>query len=298
MENIRLEQVNDFWIARFQAMASPCELLIDTTDKDLASKMGSLAAKETQRIEHKYSRYRNDNIIFEINHSNGKPLALDDETANLMDYAQICYEISDGLFDITSGILRRVWQFNADASPPEQQAINEILPLIGWDKVKWERPEIVLPDNMEIDLGGIGKEYAVDRCIELIKNRTSVSCLANFGGDIRVTGPRKGNQPWIIGVENPDAEREQKSGSPSLHLSNGAIATSGDSKKFLLHKGIRYGHIINPLTGWPPKHAPRSVTVVAETCTEAGILSTLAILSGENADDFLQGQCIEHWCEW
>jgi thiamine biosynthesis lipoprotein len=80
-----------------------------------------------------------------------------------------------------------------------------------------------------------------------------------------------------------------------LHLERGALATSGDSRRFVMHDGVRYGHVLNPKTGWPVRHAPASVTVAASSCTEAGLLSTLAILHGARAREFLDEQAVKYW---
>ena len=298
MEKPAYSRNKDYISAHFNAMASPCELLIDTTDQQLAEKLATIAQQETLRIEQKFSRYRDDNIIHAINHSIGEPVEVDRETADLLDYAQQCYQISDGMFDITSGVLRRIWRFDGSSNIPDQQRVSEVLKLVGWQKVKWQRPMITLQPGMEIDLGGIGKEYAVDRVAQLLLADSNTSCLINFGGDLRVTAPRHDGSSWIIAVESPDASNTPQPGSPSLLLSRGAIATSGDAKRYLLKDGVRYSHILNPKTGWPVTGGPRSITVAANTCTEAGILSTLALLHGKDAEEFLTIQDVQYWCEW
>lgn len=289
---------NDYLVGQFTAMASPCEILIDTRDESFARSLVELACHEAHRIEQKFSRYRTDNIIHRINHSDGKPVTVDEETANLLDYAQQCYQISDGLFDITSGTLRKIWTFDGSDHIAKQSQIDQLLPLVGWEKVNWRRPTIDLPKGMEIDFGGIGKEYAVDQTIQLIMQHHAVSCLINYGGDIRVTGLRKNQQPWVIGIEDPDNLETLQSTSPTIQLVKGAIATSGDTRKFLYKDGIRYGHVINPKTGWPVKNGPRSITVAANTCTEAGILASLALLQEEKADKFLCTEKVKYWCHW
>ena len=108
MSDYILQKQHDYFTGQFTAMAGPCEVLVDTVNETLAGSLVHIAQKEAQRIEHKFSRYRNDNIIHQINHSLGEPVSVDEETANLLDYAQQCYVISDGLFDITSGVLRKI----------------------------------------------------------------------------------------------------------------------------------------------------------------------------------------------
>lgn len=285
------------WIARFAAMASPCELLIDGNDEHLAHRLATRAWHEAARIEQKFSRYRNDSVIQNINRSEGTPIEVDAETAALLDYADTCWRLSEGRFDITSGVLRRAWRFDGSDRLPAPDAVTALLAHVGWQKVRWERPLLTLPPGMEIDFGGIGKEYAVDRTARLLATETDTSLLVNFGGDLVTTGPRQSGG-WRIGVENP--ERVGDGPAPDarlvLELTHGGIATSGDSRRFLLKDGKRYGHILDPHTGWPVEGAPRSVTVLAATCTDAGMLATLAMLQGAGAERFLDNQGVRYWC--
>ncbi|WP_455376147.1 FAD:protein FMN transferase [Kaarinaea lacus] len=298
MSELSITEQKDYIVGHFKAMASPCEVLVDTSDRNLARMLVETAMNEARRIEQKFSRYRSDNIIYKINHSNGQTITVDEETANLLDYAEQCYRISEGLFDITSGVLRKIWTFDGSDNIPQQSQIDQQLQHIGWDKLNWNRPDISLPEEMEIDFGGIGKEYAVDQASVLILNKSRTSCLINFGGDICATGARRNGQPWIIGIEDPDNLDAAQSAGPSIQLTKGAIATSGDTRKFLLKDGVRYGHVLNPKTGWPTKNGPRSITVAASSCTEAGILATLALLQNEEAEAFLKKEKVDYWCEW
>lgn len=291
---IEIEEKQGFFSGSFRCMASPCTIFIDDVDRDLAYSLTHIAACEAARIEHKFSRFRTDNIIYALNHSKGRPLKVDSETALLLDFAQNCYEMSEGLFDITSGVLRRIWTFDGSANIPANLAVEQLLHLIGWSKVDWNSPNITLPPGMELDLGGIGKEYAVDKTLLLLKQHTNNSILVNFGGDLSVSGPRKNNQPWLIGVEKSEMLGTT---SARIELSQGALTTSGDSHRFLKKDGIIYSHVLDPLTGWPIKNAPRSVTVAANNCTEAGILSTLAMLKGTEAESFLNDQGVKFWCQ-
>ena len=300
MTDLLLQQATGYWIARFRAMASPCEILIDGADEALARRLGTLAADEALRIEGKFSRYRDGNIIHRINHANGTPVEVDDETAALLDYADTCWRLSEGLFDVTSGVLRRAWRFDGSDRVPEETVIAALLPLVGWGRVQWKRPVLTMPPGMEIDLGGLGKEYAVDRCARLLAAETDASLLVNFGGDLMCTGPRHDGHGWVIGVENPesvmDVSAAARAANLVFELKRAGVATSGDARRFILRQGRRYGHILDPRTGWPVADAPRSVTVVANTCTEAGILATFAMLHGAGAEKFLEEQGVRFWC--
>lgn len=290
-------------MGRFEAMASHCEVLIDTRSELLAQEITRLAADEVTRIEHKYSRYRDDNILHHIN--SGAPTRVDAETARLLDYAQQLYQLSDGLFDISSGVLRRVWRFDGSDRLPAAAEVQALLPLVGWDKVMWQAPLIQLAPGMEIDFGGMGKEYAADRvaqlaCAFLLQQAShpdlNTSVLVNLGGDLAVTGPRHDGTGWRVGIETGAIGTDAKTADFSLQ--QGGVATSGDANRYLQKGGRRYSHILDPRSGWPVSGAPHAVTVAAATCTDAGMLSTLALLQGAGAEAFLREQDVPYWCQW
>jgi len=276
---------------KFTAMASPCEVLLPLMMEHAALAIGRAAAQEVWRVEKKYSRYRDDSVTARINASRGTTIEVDQETASLIDFASQCFDISEGLFDITSGVLRRAWKFDGSDRVPEAASIEPLLPLVGFDKLQWRSPYLLLPAGMELDFGGVGKEYAVDRAYELLAARDRTPFLINFGGDLRANRPPS-HGPWQVGIERPDAEREA---ALLLDLESGALATSGDARRYLLKDGIRYGHILNPLTGWPAPDSPRSVTVAGSSCTEAGLLSTVALLHGAGAQAYLEEQGVRYW---
>jgi thiamine biosynthesis lipoprotein len=281
----------DLLAVKFTAMASSCEVLVSSMGRDAALAIGAVAAQEAWRIEKKFSRYRDDSVTAWIHRNRGTPIEVDEETAALMDFASRCFDLSEGLFDITSGVLRRVWRFDGSDRIPDIAAVDELLPLIGFEKLQWSPPRLLLPEGMELDFGGIGKEYAVDRSYELLAVRDTTPFLVNFGGDLRANrSPSHG--PWQVGIERPDTEREP---TLLLDLEHGALATSGDSRRYVLRDGVRYGHILHPGTGWPVLGAPRSVTVAASSCTEAGLLATMALLHGNGAQAFLDEQGVRYW---
>jgi thiamine biosynthesis lipoprotein len=288
-----LERVEDYFRGAFRAMASPCEVLVDTEDRGEAAALLALARDEALRIEHKFSRYRDDGVVHEINHAGGRSVEVDEETALLLDYAAECYTISDGRFDITSGVLRRVWTFDGRESVPSREAVREALAHVGWNRAIWANRTLTLPIGMEIDLGGIGKEYAVDRAATRCAERATSAYLVNFGGDLFASGARRGDRPWSVGVDDP--ERSGAAAAWRIELVRGGLATSGDAQRFVRWQGRRLPHILDPTTGWPVEGAPRSITVLAATCLEAGTLATLAFLRGTDARAFLDEQGVRHW---
>ena len=276
----------------FTAMASPCEVLLpSTTAPTAALELGALVAQEAWRVEKKFSRYRSDSVTAWIHENRGTTIEVDRETASLIDFAGRCFELSSGLFDITSGVLRYAWKFDGSDRIPEPAAVERLLPRVGFKKLQWQSPRLLLPDGMELDFGGIGKEYAVDRAYDSLAVRCSAPFLINFGGDLRANRPPS-HGPWQVGIERPDTDRRA---TMILDLKHGALATSGDARRFLLKDGVRYGHILDPRTGWPILHSPRSVTVAASSCTEAGLLSTVALLQGARAREFLEEHGVRYW---
>lgn len=277
----------------FSCMASQCEVLIDTEDPIIFESYFSKIQTEAYRLEHKYSRYREDNIVYQINHSSGNKVKLDDETSSLIDFSLQCYKMSDGLFDITSGVLRKIWSFKKtdqeNTEPPDSQKIKECLKKVGMHRIQWKSPYLKLEPGMEIDFGGIVKEYAVDKCIALF-SKESPAALINFGGDLSVTkAPRSGS--WSVAIEELFNSGDARA---HIDIKNGAIATSGDTYRFFEHDKKRYSHILNPKTGWPVSNGVATITVQAETCTLAGILATVSHLQN-NPAQFLKEQEAQHW---
>jgi thiamine biosynthesis lipoprotein len=271
----------------------------------VASYITKQAATEAFRIEQKFSRYRDNNIVSAINQAQGQSVVIDDETFQLLTFANTCFDISDGMFDITSGVLRRAWKFDGSDNVPNEETINQLLAFIGWDRVNFDQQQITMPAGFEIDLGGIGKEYAVDCVAKLCTTLApTVSVLVNFGGDIQVTQQKKEGKYWLVGIEMPAQDVSQTKNARTRYntvmvkIARGGLATSGDANRYLLHNGIRYSHVLNPQLGKPIMDGPRSVTIASDYCVQAGLMATLALLQGKHAEQFLIEQDISYWCYW
>jgi thiamine biosynthesis lipoprotein len=139
---------------QFAAMGSPCEVQVDCADAALAARLGAIARAEAQRIEAKFSRYRAGSVVGRINAGVGAAFRPDAETALLLDYAAQCHALSGGLFDITSGILRRARVFDGSARVPDTAQVAALLPLIGWEKARWAGGELTLRPGMEMTWAG------------------------------------------------------------------------------------------------------------------------------------------------
>lgn len=278
----------------FQAMGGQCEIQLAAPDGDSAQKNARMAIDEVLRIESKYSRYRSDSVISGINEAagSGTPVVCDDETLWLLDYADTLFKSSDGFFDITSGVLRRVWDFK-EKKPPSEAELKSTLGLIGWQRVERGKNTIHLPvAGMEIDFGGFGKEYAADRAAALLLSAGIAHAYVNLGGDIRAVGPKPDGTPWIIGIKDP---RKADSLFVTFPIKNGALATSGDYEKYFEKDGRRYCHVLNPFTGYPVNYW-RSVSVVAPLAIAAGSYSTIAMLKEAGGTDFLDSMGCQYFC--
>jgi thiamine biosynthesis lipoprotein len=256
-------------------MGSFCEIQFVDTSRIDARKRLRVLLDEVARLEIRYSRYRDDSLVSAINATagTGKTVAIDPETRALLDHAFSCYEQSGGLFDITSGVLRRIWDFKSGVVP-SQADIDALLPSIGMERLDWTGDRMSLPAGMEIDFGGIVKEYAADCTANLARRIGITSGLVNLGGDFAVIGPLPDGKPWPVGIVHPSRPEALMA---RLHLNAGGLASSGDYERFFEHQGKRYSHLLNARTGWPSEGL-RAVSVCAELCTVAGSAATIAML--------------------
>lgn len=273
----------------FRAMASMHEVVLACDDASHAERAARAVVAEVERIEAKYSRFRATSLVAAINDgAGGAPVAIDAETAALLDYANACHAASGGRFDLTSGPLARLWDFRRE--PPRVPSDAEIaaaLSLVGWAGVERDALSIRLPRvGMSIDLGGIGKEYAADRASAIAIDGGIAHGFVELAGDVRVWGGQPGGKPWRVGIRHP---REAGATIAGIELADGAVATSGDYERAFVVDGKRYGHIVDATTGRPVDHW-QSVSVVAPLCVAAGSGATVGMLLGADAPAWLDSQ--------
>jgi len=278
----------------FQAMASACEIRLAAPHSASAQAIAHEAIDEVLRIERTYSRYRPDSIVARINAQAGRdPVACDDETWQLLACADRLHASSGGLFDVTSGVLRRAWDFRRPRVP-EPARLAALLPLVDWTSV--ERDErgrsIRLPRaGMELDFGGFGKEYAAERAAAVLARHGVRHGYVNLGGDMRFLGPQPDGRAWRIGIQDP---RRRDGVAASIDVEAGALATSGDYERYFDLGGRRYCHVLNPRTGMPVS-GWRSVSVLAPLAVLAGSVSTIAMLKEADALPFLAASGVSYF---
>lgn len=276
----------------FRAMGSPCSLRLHARDAAQAAAAAEAIRADIERLESRYSRYRADSLLSRINAvaATGGGIDVDSETAELLDYAATCHAESDGLFDVSSGLLRTVWRFDAPCIPTAA-AVSAVLDRVGWHRLSWRTPRLAFPlPGLELDFGGIVKEYAVDRAAGIAAAHGVEHGIVNLGGDVRVIGARPDGAPWRVAIAHP---RHMGAALRTLTLTHGAVATSGDYERCVVVDGVRYGHLLSPRTGWPVRHLA-AVTVVAELCIVAGSASTIAMLKEEDGPAWLTALGLPH----
>jgi thiamine biosynthesis lipoprotein len=274
---------------KFLSMGCPCEIGVYGDDPGLAGLAIAEAESEVHRLDHKYSHFRSDSFItrMQVLARQSAGVDVDEETSALLDYAEIQFKLSEGLFDVTAGRLVRLWHKRVDL--PSDISLVKALRTTGWSKLQWQNHHLTMPPGMQLELGGLVKEYAADRAALLLKRRKMSSSFVELGGDIQVVGPHPNGAPWKMGIRKPDYKKQQNvMAIANIPIFTGGLATSGDYERSNLINGEHYGHIISPKTGWPV-NSFQSASVVAPSCLLAGSISTLAMLMGKEAGlDMLQ----------
>ncbi len=271
------------------ALGTQCEAQFVCDDSAIAQAFQDAAIAWVERFEARYSRFRPESEISRINDAAGKhETSVDIEMERILDVCASIWRMTNGILDVTMMPLMRLWNYRA-ASPqiPQRPAIDAARALVGWQKVQRRPGSIFLPHvGMSIDLGGWGKEYAVDAVAELAREFGIESGLIDFGHDIRAWGAPIGKPAWHVGLEDPAHPGTHRG---SIALIDRAVASSGDYLRNFSAGGRRFGHIIDPRTGEPVLNGCVQSTVIAPSCLQAGILSTTAfILGARSGVSFIQ----------
>lgn len=269
-------------------MGTVVEITVHHKDPAIARKVIEHAFDEGKRIENLLSIYKKESEISMVNLKAGlEEVKVSGDSLYLIEKALYYSELSDGAFDITVGPLIELWGFrNGEMKVPDKREIEKTLALVNYKNVSINREKSTVKLEklgMKIDLGGIGKGYAVDRMIDVLKSHGINKAIVNVGGDIYALGNPAGKTRWHIGIRNP---RNHSGIKDVIKLKNSAIATSGNYEKFFLEGGKRYSHIIDPRTGVPASGVT-SVTVTAPTATEADALATTLFVLGEEEGEKL-----------
>jgi thiamine biosynthesis lipoprotein len=265
---------------RFNAMGCPCALQVES-DATTAERAAAAVKAEVDRLDRKYSHYRDDSLVALIGAGAdaGESMDVDGETADLLDFSATLYAQSAGKFDITAGALTRLWDLQS-GRVPDDAALAEARARCGWQRVTWQRPHLRLGvAGMRLDLGGVVKEYAADRAARLCREVGVDHGVVDLGGDLAVVGIHVDGSVWLAGIKAP---RNPDHAIAQIELRSGGLATSGDYERVMIVDGHRYSHIIDPVSGYPVESFA-SVSVLADSCLVAGAASTLGMLLGVDA---------------
>lgn len=267
------------YVSRFPLMGGQASVeLVDGRGRAEAVRIARRVEAEARRLERKFSRYREESVVSEINRNAGRtPVAVDEETDSLVGSALDLAARTEGRFDPTVGPLRRAWDFRSGRVPARAE-VEALLPLVDAARVARRDGTVFLrKEGMELDLGGVGKEYAVDRAASILRQEGVPAAVVNFSGDVRTVGRRLDRHPWKVGVRDPrEPGRVLFSVRP---MADAGIATSGDYERGFVRDGTRYHHILDARTGWPARGIS-SVTVVASSADAAGRYASAAFLLG------------------
>lgn len=262
----------------FQAMATTCRVSF-AGNAATAKNFSAAVLQWVADFETRYSRFLPDSLISQINQNAGLDwVEIDPETTRLFALCDEAHFLTRGIFDPTALPLLQLWNWKTGVMPDDAD-ISAALKITGWRKVQRAPGKIFLPEEgMGLDLGGIGKEYAVDRVAHLATQHGITSALVDFGQDVFTLGtPFDGRPAWHIGLEDPKQPGKCWAG---VAVKNLAVATSGDYFRRFEINGHRYGHIIDVRTGRPVANGCGAVSVIAPTCTLAGLFSTAAFVLG------------------
>lgn len=265
----------------FPALGTNCEVQYAAPGADARAQAFEQAVVQwVSAFEAKYSRFRPDSLLSRINAAAGREwIEIDAEMEGLLTLCDTLHFMTQGVLDPTALPLLRLWNYKAERPRiPSADEIAAARALVGWKSVQRAPGKVFLPRaGMALDFGGFGKEYAVDMAARIATEHGIASALVDFGHDLRAVGAPPGRPAWHIGLEDPLRPQHTKG---SMGIVDRGVASSGDYIRRFLHEGKRYGHIIDPRTGWPVANGCIQATVVAQNCLQAGVLATTAFVLG------------------
>ncbi len=274
----------------FRALGTPCNIQFRLTEEKAALLFAAEAINWLSDFDAKCSRFRPNSMVSRINEAAGREwVAVDAEMERLLDIADGLYFLTTGLIDATMLPLLHVWDWKrVHTRLPAAEEVKNAHALTGWKKVQRRKGAVFLPTaGMGLDFGGFGKEFAVDQLAAIAKRFGIRDALIDLGRDIMALGGNGVHPFWHVGVEDGIHPGQCRGG---LGVTNRAVASSGDYARHFTHNGVRYGHILDPRTGWPVGNEMRAVTVIAPSCLEAGVLSTSIFILGGKEGMLLAGR--------
>lgn len=266
----------------FPALGTRCEVQYCAPGGEVqAAAFERAAVGWVAAFEARYSRFRPESELSRINAAAGREaVEVDADMERMLGLCETVYRMTQGMLDPTALPLIRLWDWKSrPASLPAAEAIDGARRLVGWPRVQRSPGRIFLPEaGMALDFGGFGKEYAVDRVAALAREHGIENALVDFGRDLCGLGAPPGRPAWHIGLEDP--RHPGRTWTSVAIAGSRGVASSGDYVRNFVVDGRRYGHIVDPRTGWPVAHGCEQATVIGSSCLQAGVLSTAAFVLG------------------
>jgi thiamine biosynthesis lipoprotein len=286
---VNLKPVTRAWVV----MGTTLEITVYRPEAQALQALADLEAAQAlmNAFDQAMSLYKPDSDIVALNARAGTgPVSISDSFYDVLSASNYYANLSHGAFDITIQPLVQLWGFyrNTRQSLPPQEDVDTVLKYVSYKNVVLNKDSktVALKKGTALDFGGIAKGFAIDRTIDLLRSRGVTAALINLGGTVAVFGPAPNGEVWSVGVQHPREDRLIG----RIHLSGGAVSTSGDYDRFFEVDGVRYNHLIDPRTGWPVP-GRNAVTVIAPTATAADALSTAVFVLGAEAGLSLLEQC-------
>ena len=236
-----------------------------------------------REIDSSLSIYKEYSLISKLN--NGQNLKTDLLFNEVFLAAEKVYLESEGNFDCSISPLVDAWGFYQDKLDDsiviDSAKFYNILPFIGFDKIKLIDDSLILPKGMKLDFNAIAQGYTVDVIAQFLQAKGDSNYLIEVGGEPLVKGENADGNTWRVGVDKPSENTDENERFQFiLDLKNKALATSGNYRKFYEKNGVKYSHIINPFTGFPTQNRLLSVTVIHENCMLADAYATAFMVMG------------------
>jgi thiamine biosynthesis lipoprotein len=271
-----------------EVMGTFAHIIAVAPDSAMAQKSVEAAFDELCNVDELMSDYKEDSEISRLNRDAYKgPVRVSKSTFDVLQKAIYFSELSDGAFDVTVGPLVDLWRSAAEAnSAPTATELQQAQAKVGYERLILDANALTVRfavDGMRLDLGGIAKGYAIDKAIEAMHQAGAIGGMVDIGGDIRCFGvPAKGKAHWLIGLQDPNRPEDWLGASETslvLKLTDDAIATSGDYRRFVLIDTQKYSHILDTKTGRGSKGLS-SVTVICKNAIDADALATAVSVMG------------------
>lgn len=261
------------FVYRFEAMSTPCEIIIYEQDKHKADISAQSVLEDTKRLELKYNYYDSNSFISKINSRSSNTLDL--ESKNILQRASLYYKETSGVFDITIATIKNLYSESLSVKDLEEKK-ESLMPYVGCEHFSIKKDRISFDNELtKIDLGGFVKEYAVDRAVGILKKLKIKSALINYGGDVYALGKKPDGTKYKIGIKDP---RNRALYAKEIMLENEALTTSASYERNYEIEEKVYSHII---TKDEQKSDALSVTVVSNSCVESGVYSTALMLDSK-----------------